>query len=71
MINQVFTRCQEDQDIIDGKVPGVICLFEELGSRKYLDSLEVSKGNMTQQEYWEKYSRYYELNPHLKIIGKS
>jgi hypothetical protein len=68
MTNQTFTRCREDQDIIEGLVPGVITFYEEIGSQKYLDSLEVSKGNMTNQKYLELYSPYYQKNPHLKTI---
>ena len=65
-----ITYCKRYQDIFDGVIPGVILSFEDTRDKTttYLDSMKVVVGEMTEQEYLELYSPYYEKNPHLKTI---
>ena len=68
-----ITYCKEWQDIFDGIVPGVILAFEDTrdGTQIYLDSLKVAIGEMTKQQYLEKYSPYYHLHPELKTCSNT
>jgi hypothetical protein len=60
MNKTAIKRCQEDQDILDGKTPGVIVELRDAleKNEKYWDSIL-----MPRVDFEKKWSLYYKLHP--------